>query len=481
MSLHNGLNNTEELEIPRETPEQESSECQNPANSPASPQISPPDPFYPQNAENEILQTPEYPSTAYGENTAGGLANTQEIPQAGQLPPTYPTYPSAPVSQHARPSHPPRQPIRRATMITQETEEEKSMPYRRPPREKAKSVKREETSESEPKKKKKKRRKRKSCLGRLIASIITFLLVIFVIYSAIAIYVVKKLEFQATDTRHLEENTITVQDDDVKHYLLIGTTSRQTEKGSADSIQIISVSKHNHSFTMSSLLGDCLVNIPSYGAGKLTDAYTFGGPTMLMDTITNELGIPVDQYICVGFSAFMNFANTLGGLEVHISEEEMKQINEMLKDEINTKLHEASEADILKSAGDIVLNGKQLLAYSHLKEKAQSGLSEVEHQKEVWSGLFEKAKNMKLSDASDLVKSAFPIVTTNMDTLTLYGLSLKLPYHLIRYDYQSLTLPADGTFKETKDEKGQKVFTVDYDANLQHFRTALTTPIVKTK
>ena len=480
MSIQNGLNNTEEFEIPHEIPV---SPVQNPQNAFYSQQNIPtpsmnpgfsldPEPFGQGTADEPYRES---------EHSAGGLENTQEIPSVTASTPVIPpnhAYGNVPPK---RPAQPPRQPIRRATMISQENENEKSMPYRRPPREQSKTVKRETSSESESKKKKKKRRKRKTCLGRLIASIITFLLVIFVIYSAIAVYVIKKLEFRETGTRHLEENTIAVKDDDIKNYLLIGTTSRQTEKGSADSIQIISVSKHNHSFTMSSMLGDCLVNIPSYGVGKLTDAYTFGGPTMLMDTITNEFGIPIDEYICIGFSAFMNFANTLGGLEVDISEEQMKQINEILKDEINTKLHEASEADVLKSAGKIVLNGKQLLAYSHLKEKAQSGLDELEHQKKVWTGLLEKAKDMKLSDASAVVKSAFPIVTTNMDTLTLYGLSLKLPFHLIRYDYQSYTMPAEGTFTESIDEKGKAVYSVDYDANLQQFRSALTTPIIKTE
>ena len=460
MNNQNGINQTEEF--PAIFPPNPVNEVNHAESEPQSPTI------YPENGLEPPANLTVFPQNL--PSSAGAFSETAQIPVV----PPQNKPPVHPVSA----THPPRQPIRRASMSSTENPEEPVMPYRRPPQQKNKPVKRE-SSESEPKKKRKRRKKRKSCLGKLIASFITLLLVIFTIYSVISVWFVKKLQYQTTGDRSIEENSISIQDDDVKNYLLIGTTSRRTEKGKADSIHLLSVSSHNHSFTFSTISPDCRINIPQNGEGLLKDAYSYGGPTLLMDTITNEFGIPIDHYFCVGFSAFANLADSLGGLEFNISEKEMNEINEMLKDGVNSALTNVTDSDFLKSSGKMILNGKQLLAYSHLKDSAKAGLSDLSNQKIVWDGLLNKVKNMDFSTVKKVAKDALPIVTTNLDTLQLYGLSLKLPYHLIRYDFQSLSLPFDGTFKEETDENGVKALTVKYDDNLQKFRSAMTTPILK--
>lgn len=456
MSLHNGLNNTEEFEVP-EQPQQ---------------------PVY------GYPEQPEYGSTE-PPPAASGISETQEIEPV--LPP--PAYaqerpavsspaaprPSRPRQPGANPGYPPRQPIHRATFTPAESEPGKKMPRRRPPRE-------TEEAESKPAaakpKKKKRKKRRRSCIGRLIASILTFALVIFVIYSCIAIFAVKKLQYNETGNRRLEENSIAIQDDQVRNILLIFTNGRATEKGRADAIIVMSLSKHNKSITFTTIQEDSYVNIPTYEPDLLKNAYAYGGPTLLMDTVTNNYGIPVDEYLCCGFSAFINLADAFGGIQMKVSEAEKTAINKLLTEEINMKMREADNTDLLQSAGDIVLNGRQLLAYFRLKVDEASKQSPEEYRNRVINGLLEKAKSMDLSELKNIVKKSFPVISTNMDTLTLYLLSLTLPIDAFRYDTQTMNLPIEGSYSyQVVDGKEEKVMVVDCDKNLQYFRTKITEPL----
>lgn len=424
-----------------------------------------------------------------------GLNNTQEIEQIQQNPllspvpnplesPLESLFHQESAESPARPVNPAgsrssshvRTPIRRASMIAKEQTSEAEMHYRRPPRQQSKSVKRNANGEKNSKKKKRKRKKHLSCIGRLIASLLTLCLVLFVIYSAIAISAIKKIQFQETDTRHLEENSLAKLDDQVRNLLLIGTDSRMTEKGHVESIHIFSISKHNKTITLTSLLEDCYVNIPTIGADKLRNAYAYGGPTMLMDTITNEFGIPIDEFICVGYSAYINLVNALGGLEMDVSEQTVQQINRVLKDEINMKLRADDQSDLLRHSGEVVLNGKQLLAYSRMQNS--DGFDKINLQDIVLKGILDKLKSADFSTLSDIAKDAFPVLWTNMSTLKLYGLTITLPIQLIRYDFQTLQLPGQNTYQSFISESGEKGFTVDYDANLKLFQSYMTNPPV---
>ena len=420
---------------------------------------------------NGLNNTQEIPSV-FPNSSSESISPSQVTPLKSTEPSIHNTDPEIPLNPAGtRPSIPPREPIHRASMQSGASNGQNAMPYRRPPRQSAKKPKRNGNSESEPKKKKRKKRKRSSCIARLIASFLTLCLVIFVIYSAVAISVIKKLQYQETGIRHMEENSLAQADDQVRNILLIGTDSRSTEKGHVESIHIFSISKHNKTVTLSSLLKDCYVNIPTVGADRLSEAYSYGGPTLLMDTITNEFGIPVDEYICIGFSAYINLVNSLGGLEMNVSDETMKAINQSLKNEINMKLRQDDQMDLLNSAGKVVLNGKQLLAYSRMN--GAEGFDRLNVQDLIVSGIVEKLKSADFSTLSNIAKEAFPVIWTNMKTSTLYALTLTLPIHLLRYDYQSLQLPVKGTYHNYQDDNGNKCFTVDYDANLKQFLSAL--------
>lgn len=376
------------------------------------------------------------------------------------------------------PAYPPSSVVRRASYREQLPEGEKSMPRRRPPQTyyapEPDYV--EEEPAPRPPKKKKRRRHRRSCVGRILFSLLTTAVVLVGIYSGIALLAIKQLNYEETGARQLSYMA-NAPDPEVRNILLIGTDSREDEVGRADTMILLSFSKHNKSMTMTSLMRDSYVSIPEHGTNKLNAAYAYGGATLLMDTITNNYGIPIDDYICINFKAFVHIADALGGLKVEISDREAEAINVILQSEVNAIMGDDPMADFLPSGGTFLLNGKQALAYARIRYVGNADFERTERQRNVLDLILEKVKHPNPAAIPKILVKALPELKTNMTTGELYLLSLQLPIDLIAYDMQKLRLPADGTFADQTAPDGQMVLAVDFDANLQLYLKAVNDPL----
>ena len=333
----------------------------------------------------------------------------------------------------------------------------------------------EEFQDEEPvvqKRKKKRRRRRHSCLRRIAISVISFVMTIFVIYSVIAILAIRKIQTEETGERHITAN-VAENDSKVRNVLLIGTDARGDERGRADTVMLLSFSSRNSTLTMTSLMRDTYVNIPGYGANKLNAAYAYGGPTLLMDTIINNFGIRVDEYICINFAAFVHMTDAVGGVKVKITDKEAAAINSILQNEINEIMGDVKDADLLPSGGTFVLNGKQALSYSRIRKAGNADFEGTERQRTVMEMILDKLRVLKPSSIARMLKNALPKFKTNISGGRMYWHSLKLPYELIFYDKQSLRLPADGTFDDQTSPDGQTVLAVDFEENRKIYEQAV--------
>lgn len=63
-----------------------------------------------------------------------------------------------------------------------------------------------------------------------------------------------------------------------------------------------------------SLPRDLKVEIPGNGTGKINAAYVHGGPDLLVQTVQNNLGIPINNYVEIDFLGFANVVDALGGV-----------------------------------------------------------------------------------------------------------------------------------------------------------------------
>jgi polyisoprenyl-teichoic acid--peptidoglycan teichoic acid transferase len=116
--------------------------------------------------------------------------------------------------------------------------------------------------------------------------------------------------------------------------LILGLDHRDWESREgpprSDTMLLLTVDPLSKTAGMLSVPRDLWVSIPGMrGYHKINTAYRFGelynmpggGPGLAMKTVEDLLGVPIDFYAQIDFSAFERFIDELGGVEVNVPEE----------------------------------------------------------------------------------------------------------------------------------------------------------------
>lgn len=316
-----------------------------------------------------------------------------------------------------------------------------------------------------PKKKKKKKRKSflSKFLGRLLGVVIIIFLLLFGIYSCTIMGMIKKINYSETGIR--SRTTGALSANYVKSVLLIGTDGRnESEQGRSDTMILLSLNSKSKTVNLTSFMRDCYVEIPDYGWDKLNAAYSYGGAELLMDTIEHNFGIKIDDYVSVNFISFANIIDSVGGIKIDVSDAEAQEINTILQAEVNSIMGDDTLSDLLSGGGkDILLNGKQALSYARIRYVGNADFERTERQRKVMELVMNKIKSFSPSSLSNISKSVMPNVSTNIPSMDMYTLSLRVPF-LIGYETQQLQIPADNTYYGEYTASGDALI-VDFDAN----------------
>ncbi len=315
----------------------------------------------------------------------------------------------------------------------------------------------------------KKKKKHRSVFGRIVKKIVltlfTILVVLFAVYSCTALTVISRVGKEETGDRNRTPDAMSRSY--VKSVLIIGTDGRSDdEQGRSDSMILLSINSRKNEIILTSFMRDCYVNIQGYGMDKLNASYSYGGAELLMDTIESNFMIEIDDYITVNFISFAGIIDAVGGIDVDVSDEEAQEINNILFSEVNQLMGDDQWADFLEGGGKVHLNGKQALSYARIRYVGNSDFERTSRQREVFKKLIPKAINPIA--IGRIAKSVIPKVNTNMSSMGMYLLSLRLPTS-IRYDVKQLQIPADNTFYPEDiwfdDGSVQSVLQVDFNAN----------------
>ena len=125
--------------------------------------------------------------------------------------------------------------------------------------------------------------------------------------------------------------------------------------------------------TLVSLPRDSYVPIPGHGSNKLNAAYAFGGPKLLVQTVQNVTGLPVNHYMGIGFGGLVSVVNDVGGVRMCLPA--------AMKD---------PKAGLNLKAGCQVLNGDQALGFVRTRNFAISDLQREQDQRILIKGILSK-------------------------------------------------------------------------------------------
>lgn len=341
----------------------------------------------------------------------------------------------------------------------------------KPKKEKPKKEKRkrEEDKHAVMSRDKKKNGKKKKSRGKKVLTVLAVLLVLFgaVWYLAIgSIY--GKMRYSRVETLAGEP----LKENGVVNILLIGSDSRtEGDDGRSDAMILLSVSSKTRTIHMTSLLRDMYVDIPGRDGNRLNAAYSFGGPELLLETVKQNLGIEVNRYAVVNFQAFANLVDAVNGVDLELTNEEVKWVNAYLN-EYNELRGMPMETDYLDTSlsGMIHLNGAQSLAYSR-NRFIGTDFGRTERQRKVLSAVMKKLPAALVTNPNGLINGLFPNLTTNLTQTECLRLSL-MGGKLLTYDIVQESIPLEGTYSSVT-IRGMDVLQVDFDRNRAYLQEQL--------
>lgn len=241
--------------------------------------------------------------------------------------------------------------------------------------------------------------------------------------------------------------------------------------GRSDAMILLSVSSKTRTIHMTSLLRDMYVDIPGRDGNRLNAAYSFGGPELLLETVKQNLGIEVNRYAVVNFQAFANLVDAVNGVDLELTNEEVKWVNAYLN-EYNELRGMPMETDYLDTSlsGMIHLNGAQSLAYSR-NRFIGTDFGRTERQRKVLSAVMKKLPAALVTNPNGLINGLFPNLTTNLTQTECLRLSL-MGGKLLTYDIVQESIPLEGTYSSVT-IRGMDVLQVDFDRNRAYLQEQL--------
>lgn len=150
--------------------------------------------------------------------------------------------------------------------------------------------------------------------------------ILFILLCAIGYtyYLVKSLEnkmaFDIKTNKEIKDAVEKAKGSEARNILLVGTDNRGTSKNSrADTIIIIRTGpKLPYTYAIS-VPRDSYVEIPGRGKSKINHAYAWGGPSLLIKSVTNLTGLPIHYFSEVDFDGFESIVDDLGGVDFEVA------------------------------------------------------------------------------------------------------------------------------------------------------------------
>lgn len=279
-----------------------------------------------------------------------------------------------------------------------------------------------------------------------------------------------KMKYQLTETLSLMDrdsemdlSDVEVSDDKllsqdkIVNILLVGADKREywSQKGRSDSVMIATIDMKNKELKLTSLMRDMYVTIPGYENAKFNAAYSYGGISLLYQTIAENFGIKLDGYVIVDFAAFKNVINKIGGVDVELTQEECDYLHETYADK---------KTSISKlQPGLNKMNGVQALAYTRIRYVGPGDFGRTQRQRNVLNAIFKEAKSMSFSELKGLAEEVLPCVVTDVtnDEIISYLMSVMM---MGTTEIEQMRVPIDNGYTQDR-INGQAVLVVDWEMN----------------
>lgn len=245
--------------------------------------------------------------------------------------------------------------------------------------------------------------------------------------------------------------------------LLIGEDAAgNNENGRSDAMLLAQITPESGDVKLVSFLRDLYVPVKGHGQTRLNAAYFYGGEELLKQTLTECFDVRIDRTLAVDFDTMANLINQIGGVEVELTAEERKELNQTLP-----------AGDKLSENNPVTLNGALAVQYSRIRN-LDSDFGRVGRQQQVLVGML---KRLTALDGFTLMGLAMRNIQHVRTDLTLGDLFSLLPI-LSREGglrLRSTRVPFDDTCRDVQ-VNGMWVLDCDLPTNTRMLRDFLAAP-----
>ena len=179
--------------------------------------------------------------------------------------------------------------------------------------------------------------------------------------------------FAAISTR-APQQSVGANQKPATNILVLGSDSRisagdpsQWEAGAqrTDAIMIVQVSGDRQEVSVVSIPRDTWVEVPGYGQAKINAAYSYGGPSLTIQTVEQLTGVRIDHFVIADFESFEALTDEIGGVVINLKTPQ-------------------TLADTQFPAGAQRLNGAQALAYTRERKSLPGGDFDRINRQQAW-------------------------------------------------------------------------------------------------
>ena len=262
--------------------------------------------------------------------------------------------------------------------------------------------------------------------------LIILLIILIFLFAGIALgywYVMDKInksEFIEIPEEEIEINEGVIEQlNKYRNIVLLGIDARSQkqelyESGTrSDCIIIASINEETKEVKLTSIYRDTYLKLTGSSFDKVTHAYYYGGPALVMSTLNTNLDLNITEFVAVNFEAVADIVNEIGGIELNITSAEIDYINEYI--DATSKNTGIKSRHITKS-GKQTIDGVQAVAYARIRYTAGGDYKRTERMRTVIEACLEKAKTLsliQLNSAADTVLSKVHRNISNGEILSL--------------------------------------------------------------
>ena len=259
-----------------------------------------------------------------------------------------------------------------------------------------------------------------------------FIVIIVIILGiAIAGYSFVHSKLSKMKTEYIDKTAIGISEeakDSLKGYrniALLGIDSRADDYGTgnrSDCIIIASINEKTKEVKLLSVYRDTYVYVTENGNKKLdkiTHAYSYGGAQNTLKSLNEALDLNITEYVTVNFEAVIAAVNALNGVEIDITSEELKYINDYID---ATSQSSGVKSSHLSKAGRQTVDGVQAVAYSRIRYTAGGDYKRTERMRTVVTAMAKKAKTLNIGQLNKLADEILPRVSKNIENNDIIAL-----------------------------------------------------------